>query len=440
MAESYHLPIKPISLSRPPAGGRQGRIAAMSALSQPSADGPETAPCARIMIVAGEASGDLHGGSLTRAIRRMAPAVELFGVGGDYMQDAGVELLHHMGKLAVVGFAEVLRHLGDVRAALDSLTNAARERHVDAVVLIDYPDFNLTLARRLRKRVPDVPIVYYISPQVWAWRSGRVNKIARLVDRMLVILPFEKVLYESTGLEVDFVGHPLLDVMRLGDERAAYSERHGPPPKDTWIGLVPGSRRVEVERHLPPMLAAAKLLLSRIRRPRFLIPVSPALEAAMYESVLAGFPDLRQRVYLIEGDYYPTLEHCTAAAVCSGTATLEAALADTPMVVVYRTSWLTYNLVKSLVHVRDIALVNLIAGRRAVPELVQREVTGPRIADELRTLLNEQARRSVVLSALAEVRERLGEAGASDRAARRVLQAAGCIEPGDLSADEPTTR
>ncbi|MCH7824670.1 MAG: hypothetical protein IH849_07705, partial [Acidobacteria bacterium] len=198
----------------------------MSALSQPSANGPETAACARIMIVAGEASGDLHGGSLTRAIRRMAPAVELFGVGGDDMQDAGVELVHHMGKLAVVGITEVLRHLGDVRAALDSLTSAARERHVDAVVLIDYPDFNLMLARRLRKRLPDVPIVYYISPQIWAWRSGRVNKIARLVDRMLVILPFEKELYESTGLEVDFVGHPLLDVIRLGDDRAAYSERH----------------------------------------------------------------------------------------------------------------------------------------------------------------------------------------------------------------------
>jgi len=156
----------------------------------------------------------------------------------------------------------------------------------------------------------------------------------------------------------------------------------------------------------------------------------------MYESILAGFPALRQRTYLIEDDYYPTLEHCTVAAVCSGTATLEAALADTPMVVVYRTSWLTYNLAKSLVHVRDFALVNLIAGRRVVPELLQGEVTGPRIAEELRTLLNEQTRRSAVLSAFAEVRQRLGEPGASDRAARRVLEAAGCIEPGDPSPGE----
>ncbi len=438
MAESYHLSSKPISLSLSRAEGQQGRIAAMSTLPQPSEDGPETTSSARIMIVAGEASGDVHGGSLARAIRRLAPSVELFGVGGDNMGDAGVELIHHMGKLAVVGITEVLRHLGAVRGALNSLTNAARERDVDAVVLIDYPDFNLTLARRLRKRAPDVPIVYYISPQVWAWRAGRVSKIARLVDRMLVILPFEKELYESTDLEVDFVGHPLLDLIRLGDDREAYSERHGPPPKDTWIGLLPGSRRFEVERLLPPMLEAADSLLSRIGRPRFLIPVSPALGAAMYESVLADFPDLKQRTYLIEDDYYPTLEHCTVAAVCSGTATLEAALADTPMVVVYRTSWLTYTLAKSLVRVRDFALVNLIVGRRAVLELVQGEVTGPRIADELRTLLNKQARRGAVLSALAEVRERLGEPGASERVARRVLEAAGCIEPGDSSSSEPT--
>ena len=410
----------------------------MSALSQPAAGDSEAAPSARIMIVAGEASGDLHGASLSRAIRTMGPAVELFGVGGDAMQDAGVELIYHMRKLAVVGITEVIRHLGDVRSALASLTSAAREGRVDAVVLIDYPDFNLTLARRLRKQVPDLPIVYYISPQVWAWRAGRIKKIVRLVDRMLVILPFEKELYESTELKVDFVGHPLLDVVRFGDDRAAYGERHGLPPKDTWIGLLPGSRRAEVERLLPPMLEAASSLMLRIGQPRFLVPVSAALGPQMYESMLADFPDVRPRTYLIEGDYYPTLEHCTAAAVCSGTATLEATLADTPMVVVYRTSWLTYNLAKSLVHVRDIALVNLIAGRRAVPELVQGEVTGPRIADELRTLLNEKARRDAVLAGLAEVRESLGEPGASDRAARRVLQAAGCIEPGDPSDGEPS--
>ena len=408
----------------------------MPALSQSSANGLETASSARIMIVAGEASGDLHGASLARAILQMVPTVDLFGVGGDNMQRAGVELIHHINRLAVMGITEVLGHLGEVRATLDSLTTVARERDVDAVVLIDYPDFNLTLARRLRKHIPDVPIIYYISPQVWAWRRGRINKIAQLVDRMLVILPFEKELYESVGLEVDFVGHPLLDVIRLDNDRTTYSERHSLSFKDTWIGLLPGSRRAEVKRLLPPMLKAASSLLRHVEQPCFLIPVSPALDITIYESVLASFPNLRQRTYLIEDDYYPTVEHCRAAVVCSGTATLEAALVDTPMVVVYRASWLTYTLAKSLVRVPHIALVNLIAEQRAVPELVQGEVTGSRIADELRTLLNDQVRRSAVQSALAKVRERLGGAGASEVAARRVLQAVGCIKPEDPSLAE----
>jgi len=377
------------------------------------------------MMVAGEASGDLHGASLVSAMRAAGADIEVFGVGGDRMAAAGVEITYPMGSLAVVGITEVLSHLGDVRRALRTLTDGAAARCVDAVVLIDYPDFNLTLAKRLRRQLADVPIVYYISPQVWAWRSGRIKKIARLVDMMLVILPFEAELYESSGLRVEFVGHPLLDVVSLGADRAAFAQRHGPPPADTWIALLPGSRRVEVERLLPPMLEAAESLLMRVGRPRFLVPVSASVDGGLYESTLADFPGLADYVYLIRDDYYATLEHSTVAAVCSGTATLEATLTDTPMVVVYRTSWLTYNLAKSLVRVRDIALVNLIAGRRAVPELVQGEVTGPRIADELRILLNEQARRGSVLSALAEVRDSLGEPGASARAARAVLELAG---------------
>jgi len=393
----------------------------------PSTRSGEGAAATRVMLVAGEASGDLHGASLVRAMRALGADVEAFGVGGDRMQAAGVELTYHMRKLAVVGITEVVRHLGDVRRALAGLTEAAAARGADVVVLIDYPDFNLTLARRLRKRFPDLPIVYYISPQVWAWRSGRVKKIARLVDLMLVILPFEKEIYDASGLRVEFVGHPLLDVVTLGADRAAFGRRHGPPPRDTWIGLLPGSRRAEVERLLPPMLEAAESLLLRVGRPRFLVPVSPSVDLDVYETVLAAFPGLADHTYLIRDDYYAALEHSTVAAVCSGTATLEATLTDTPMVVVYRTSWLTYNLAKSLVRVRDIALVNLIAGRRAVPELVQGEVTGPRIAEELRTLLNEHARRGSVLTALAEVRESLGEPGASARAARAVLETAGVV-------------
>jgi lipid-A-disaccharide synthase len=378
----------------------------------------------RVMVVAGEASGDLHGASLMLALNERL-SVEAFGVGGDRMADAGVELLYHMKNLAVVGITEVVRHLGDVRAAMNALTTAAVERRADVIILIDYPDFNLTLANRLKKQLPNVPIVYYISPQVWAWRSGRVKKIARLVDRMLVILPFEKELYDGTDLQVDFVGHPLLDVISLGADRKSFSEKHGPPPSDTWISLLPGSRQAEVERLLPPMLEAAESLLLRVGRPRFLIPVSPSLDVAVYEQAIEHYGELAEYVYLIHDDYYASLEHSTVAAVCSGTATLEATLTDTPMVVVYVTSRLTFKVAKALVRVKDIALVNLIAGRRAVPELVQHEVTGPRIADELRTLLNKRARRDVVLEALEEVRELLGDPGASARAAQAVIEVVG---------------
>ena len=377
------------------------------------------------MIVAGEASGDLHGATLATALRAVEPQARCFGVGGDRMAAAGVEILYHMRHLAVVGFAEVLWHLRDVRRALNLLTTVARTQRVDAVVLLDYPDFNLTLARRLRRAVPEVPIVYYISPQIWAWRSGRVHSISRLVDTMLVILPFEEEIYASAGVEVEFVGHPLLDVAESSSKREEFSARHAIPAAATWIGLLPGSRRVEIERLLPRMLGAAELLAQEDTECAFLVPLSSSVEQDVYEEMFKNLgADVVSRVYPIADDYYATLQHCQLAAVCSGTATLEAALMDTPAVVVYRTSWLTYNLAKSLVHVRDMALVNLIAGRRVVPELLQHEVTAERIADELRSFLQDDGRRQDVRAALAEVRESLGSAGASQRAARAVLRRA----------------
>lgn len=383
-------------------------------------------------MVAGEASGDLHGATLARALRREAAGATCWGIGGDRMAREGVELVYHLRHLAVVGITEVLGHLWDVRRALSTVTAAAVRSRPDAVVLIDYPDFNLALARRLRRRLPEVPIVYYISPQVWAWRSRRVAKITQLVDLMLVILPFEEKLYRDAGVPVEFVGHPLLDVVEFRWDREEFASRHGVPGSATWVGLLPGSRRVEVERLLPPMLQAAALV--RGSDLAFLVPEAPSVEDGVYRSCLAGIsPEVRKRVYLVADDYYDAVRHSAAVAVCSGTATLEAALADAPMVVVYRTSWLTYNLAKLLVWVRDIALVNLIAGRRGVPELLQREVTGPRIAQELGTLLHDRERRRAAKQVLAEVRRRLGEPGASQRAARAVV----CLARGSPGPDDP---
>jgi lipid-A-disaccharide synthase len=385
---------------------------------EPNAAGEVAAPM-RVLIVAGEASGDLHGASLARALRQLSPSIELVGVGGDRMQAAGVELVYHYRHLAVVGITEVIAHLGDVRRAMRVL-EATAAGEVDAVVLIDYPDFNMTLARRLRRARPELPLIYYISPQVWAWRSGRVHAIARLVDLMLVILPFEEGLYRAAGAPVEFVGHPLLDVFPEPGDRTAFCSRHAIDPSHELVALAPGSRRNELTRLLEPMLEAARALARRPDR-TFLIPVAASLDRVEYERTLAGFPDLRDRVRLVEDDYYEVLHHARGAVVCSGTATLEAALAATPEVVVYRTSWLTYNLGKLLVRIANIALVNVVAGRTGVPELIQHQVTPEAIVRELEPLLAEGATREVCLEFLRGVRERLGEPGASRRAARALL-------------------
>ncbi len=374
-----------------------------------------------LLVVAGEASGDLHGSSLIREIKRLEPHVEVTAIGGDLMEAAGAELLVHYRNLAVVGITEVVRHLGDIRRAMRCVLEAAGRQRVRAVVLIDYPDFNLTLARRLRRARPDLPIVYYISPQVWAWRRGRVGQIARLVDHMLVILPFEKALYEGAGLPVDFVGHPLLDVIPAAGDADAFAARNGLDSDRIWVGLLPGSRRAEVERLLPAMLGAAAQL-STSGDYEFIIPVATALDTGIYRQVLDRHPDrLTQRVHLIGGDTYEAVRHARAAVVCSGTATLEVALLGTPEVVVYRTSWLTYNLGKLLVRIPDIALVNVVAGHRGVPELLQDEVTPDAIVAELRPLLDDDERRNRVKRFLTDVRSRLGEPGASLRAARAVV-------------------
>ena len=382
-----------------------------------------------LLVVAGEASGDLHGSSLIREIKRLRPQTNVIAVGGDLMCEAGADLLVHYRYLAVVGITEVLGHLGDIRRAMRCILRAAVTRRVRAVVLIDYPDFNLALARRLRRARPDLPIIYYISPQVWAWRRGRVRQIARLVDRMLVILPFEKALYEGAGLPVEFVGHPLLDVIPAEGNVEAFAERHGLDLDRAWVGLLPGSRRVEVERLLPTMLAAAAQL-AREGAYEYIVPANAALGREIYQMFLEDLDaDLRQRVHVIEDETYEAVRHSRAAVVCSGTATLEVALLRTPEVVVYRTSWLTYNLGKLLVRIPDIALVNVVAGQRGVPELLQNEVTPDAIVTELRPLLNDHKHRARVKSFLMDVRAKLGAPGASARAARIVLASLTPVPP-----------
>lgn len=375
-----------------------------------------------MLVVAGEASGDLHAASLLLELRRRAPSLGFRGVGGDRMAKAGAELLFHYRSLAVVGITEVLAHLGDVRRAMRTLEQSALSPDVVGVVLVDYADFNMHLARRLRRARPDLPIIYYVSPQVWAWRRGRIRSIGTLADEVLVILPFEEALYREAGVTARYVGHPLLDVIAPPAHREDFGARHRLDGDREWVALLPGSRAMEVTALLGPMLGAASILGRR--RPRsFLVARAQGLSESAYAPIeRARADDAALQVHLIADDTHELLRHSRGAAVCSGTATLETGLVGTPEVVVYKTSWLTYNLGKLMVRIPNIALVNVIGGERGVPELLQRDVTPEAIARELEPLLQEGEVRSRCQTFLAGVRQRLGEPGASAAAAIAVLE------------------
>ncbi|MDX9834454.1 MAG: lipid-A-disaccharide synthase [Desulfobulbus sp.] len=375
-----------------------------------------------VMIVAGEASGDLHGAGLVRAMQRLDLDLRFSGMGGRELQDAGVELLCDAANLAVVGLIEVLSHLGDILRARRSLIARLHSDRPALLILIDYPDFNLLLAARAKRL--GIPILYYISPQVWAWRKGRVRTIRRLVDRMLVILPFEKEFYARHGMTVDFVGHPLVDSTRAPQDRGQFVRLHGIDPARNLVGLLPGSRRKEVATLLPVFLAAAEQLEQTTPgRYTFLIPQASTIDRSQLDeaglAAVAGQLDAR----VISGDRYSMMAACDAAVAASGTVILELALLDTPTVAAYRVSPHTYLLAKLLIRrLKHFTLVNLIAGRVIIPELLQDAVHPERIAHELKGLMEDVERRQVMLEGLGEVRAQLGEPGAADRAAAIALE------------------
>jgi lipid-A-disaccharide synthase len=396
----------------------------------------------KLMIVAGEASGDKHGAALASALRQLYPGTEfeMFGAGGDEMRAAGVETLVDAREVAIIGIPEIARAIGKLYRAYRKLLDAARERRPSAVVLIDWPDFNMRLARSLHRE--GFKIVYYISPQVWAWRRYRVRALGRDVDRMLVILPFEEEFYRNAGIEVNYVGHPLADAVRATATREEFVEKYRLDPARPIIALLPGSRHKEIHYHLPAMLDAAERLRvektaathktaeaesrisnleSRISNPQFVLPLASTISRAQVEAIInqAGV-----EIKIAERDTYNALIHAEFAIVASGTATVEAALADTPMVIIYRGSELNWRLIRPLIKLDTFGMVNLIAGRRIVPELMQHDATGERIAQEVHALLSDQARLDDMRHGLREVRERLRAGGGSgaDRAARAVMQ------------------
>ena len=386
-----------------------------------------------VMIVAGEASGDLHGANLVREMKALDPSLAFCGVGGQRLEAEGVRLVARSSEMGVVGFTEVFSKLRLIVGVFFRLRRMLREEKPDLLILIDYPDFNLPLASAARRA--GVRVFYYISPQVWAWRKNRIERIRRVVDRMAVILPFEAAIYAEKGVDVEFVGHPLLDTVKRTRSRKEALEAFG--LRDAWpiVALLPGSREKEVTSLLAEMLGAAEILARNFAEAQFVLPLAETVDPGLVQGIL------RQHavpVNVLPGQMADAVGISDAAIVASGTATLETALLQTPMVITYKISPLTAAVGKRLVRVRHIGLVNIIAGRTVVPELVQDDATAEKLAAEVKAILSDRQRSDAIRGELAAIRQMLGEPGASHRAARIALRlmAAGTRDQGSGSPVE----
>jgi lipid-A-disaccharide synthase len=377
----------------------------------------------RLMIVAGEASGDAHAAALVRAMREAAPQLEFFGATGPLLRDAGVESIARSDDLSILGLVEIGRALPKFWRAYQLLKRAAIERKPDAVILVDWPDFNLKLARALHRR--GLKVIYYISPQLWAWRSYRTHSIRRDVDLLLSILPFEPAWYADHGIaDVEFVGHPLAGEVQSRCDRAEFCRLTKLDPRLPIISLLPGSRRKEVERILPPMLEAAALISARRPEIQFVVVVAPSRSSDEVRDIVraqrATPEPLPSCLHIVSGQSREALAASDVAAIASGTATLEAALLGTPLVVVYKESMINWHTLGRLITTDHYGLVNLVAGERVATELMQDDLNGERLANELLSLL-DQERNAAMRIRLREVANELGDGGASERAAERIL-------------------
>lgn len=372
-----------------------------------------------ILIVAGEASGDMHGANLVRAMHAACPEITFSGMGGDELAAAGVKVLFDASRIAVVGIVEVLSHLQDIFQARRILLEEMRTRKPSLLILIDFPDFNLLLAAQAKKL--GIPVFYYISPQVWAWRSSRVHKIGRLSQRVATILPFEQKFYQQHGYTVDYVGHPLLDTVHRSQPKEDFLRKHNIPPETTCICILPGSRSKEIRTLLPDFLqAAAHFQQQHAGSCTFLLPRAPTISHAQLKAYGMEEAPPHLDIRVIDEQRYDVMAACEGAIAASGTVTLELAILEVPTVVAYRLSPKTYLIGKLLVrHVDYFCLVNLIGDSLIFPELLQEQVTPERLARELRDLL---ADRQPVIDNLRHLKQVLGGAGASGKAAAIALE------------------
>jgi lipid-A-disaccharide synthase len=362
-----------------------------------------------VMITAGEASGDLHGGNLVRALRKMDESIFFCGVGGDQLRSAGVRTIVDYSELAVMGVTEVVSRLPVIFKALTTVKRALKSLKPDLVILIDFADFNLKVAAVAKKL--GIPVLYYITPKVWAWRPNRVKKIKRLTDHAAVILPFEEQFFRSRGMHATFIGHPLLDVQ--------YAETGATPDKSSGtktIGLLPGSRRSEIEKHLPILLESASIMSDKNRGLTFLVSVAPSADTTFMNEMLKAHkkPDLFE---LVDGGVERIFAQADFLVAASGTVTLEAALYGVPMIIIYKMSSFSYWLARKLVKVDYAGLANLIAGKEVVPELLQSDANPENIANVVCGFLDSDEKTREMKKNLLSIREKLGGTGASERTA-----------------------
>ena len=332
----------------------------------------------RVMIIAGEASGDAHGAGVVRELKHIEPDIEIFGIGGDKMQKEGMKLIFHIREMSFMGFVEVIKHLPHIRTVEITLEQLLKFKKPDVVVLIDYPGFNLRFARTVKKH--GIKVVYYISPQVWAWKKGRVKKMKSLIDKMLVVFPFEVPIYEKENVPVEFVGHPLMEEMNDLMTKEGFSKRFGLDPAKKFIAVIPGSRKQEIEKLFSLMVRSAELVAGNEKE--VVVAMAPNLSQELYQQHLPP----NGNVKFVQYATHEIMRYAEFAFVTSGTATLETACSGTPMVVVYKTSVLTYWIARLVVRIKNIALVNIVAGKTIVPEMVQHDATVERLVFNARSL------------------------------------------------------
>jgi lipid-A-disaccharide synthase len=369
-----------------------------------------TNPTSTIFLSAGEASGEHYGALLLEELRGRCPGARFLGMGGERMEALGFERIVRSEDVAVMGITEVIRHLPQIYGEYRKLKAAIRQRRPDIAVLIDFPDIHLKLAEEFHRL--GIPVIFFVSPQLWAWKKGRIKRVQRFVDRMLVIFPFEEQFYREHGVDATFVGHPLADLLLPSISRADFAQQNGLNPARTWIGLLPGSRAKEIGLNLPEMLRAAQLLLARDPDIEFLLPLAPTLTMPQIHEITSLLAEHAPGLPLeLVRDARAALFHARGSIVASGTATVEAALIGNPFVVVYRVSPVTYAIARRVVTVPHVAMVNLVAdwnpANRLVPELIQDDFHGDIIVQQLEPLLKDGPARAEMIAGLAAVAQKL---------------------------------